>query len=348
MKMAKKKYIAVLLVVVMMITFTACQNKRENETQQKDATTFLMGTVVQMRVYGSNAQEVIDNSFARLREIENEMSTTIVSSEISRINTHPGEDIKVNADTYRVIKKAVEYANLTNGRFNPAIGPLVKLWGIGTENARVPAKDEIKEALKLVNYQWIDLDDKQMTVMLEKQGMSLDLGAIAKGYAADEVRKIVKDSKVKSAYVNLGGNVLVIGGKSDGTPWKVGIQDPRHNRGNVMASIDVRDKTLVTSGNYERYFEKDGVIYHHILDPDTGYPADSGLLSCTIITTDSFDADVLSTSIFILGPAKGLELVEEIDGVEAMLITKDLGIILSSGIEGEVDILNDDFQLNGM
>lgn len=346
--MAKKKYIAVLLVVVMMITFTACQNKRENETQQKDATTFLMGTVVQMRVYGSNAQEVIDNSFARLREIENEMSTTIVSSEISRINTHPGEDIKVNADTYRVIKKAVEYANLTNGRFNPAIGPLVKLWGIGTENARVPAKDEIKEALKLVNYQWIDLDDKQMTVMLEKQGMSLDLGAIAKGYAADEVRKIVKDSKVKSAYVNLGGNVLVIGGKSDGTPWKVGIQDPRHNRGNVMASIDVRDKTLVTSGNYERYFEKDGVIYHHILDPDTGYPADSGLLSCTIITTDSFDADVLSTSIFILGPAKGLELVEEIDGVEAMLITKDLGIILSSGIEGEVDILNDDFQLNGM
>lgn len=346
--MAKKIYIAVLLIVVVMITFTACQNKRENGTQPKDATTFLMGTVVQMRVYGSNAQEIIDNSFARLREIENEMSTNIVSSEISRINTHPGEDIKVNADTYRVIKKAVEYANLTNGKFNPAIGPLVKLWGIGTENARVPAEDEIKEALKLVNYQWIDLDDEQMTVMLEKQGMSLDLGAIAKGYAADEVRRIVKDSRVVSAYVNLGGNVLVIGEKPDGTPWKVGIQDPRHNRGNVMASIDVRDKTLVTSGNYERYFEKDGVIYHHILDPDTGYPADSGLLSCTIITTDSFDADALSTSIFILGPAKGLELLEEIDGVEAMLITKDLGIILSSGIEGEVDILNDDFQLNGM
>lgn len=346
--MAKKIYIAVLLILVMMITFTACQNKRENGTHPKDATTFLMGTVVQMRVYGSNAQEVIDNSFTRLREIENEMSTTIVSSEISRINTHPGEDIKVNADTYRVLKKAVEYANLTNGKFNPAIGPLVKLWSIGTENARVPAEDEIKEALKLVNYQWIDLDDEQMTVMLEKQGMSLDLGAIAKGYAADEVRRIVKNSRVESAYVNLGGNVLVIGEKPDGTPWKVGIQDPRHNRGNVMASIDVRDKTLVTSGNYERYFEKDGVIYHHILDPDTGYPADSGLLSCTIITTDSFDADALSTSIFILGPAKGLELLEEIDGVEAMLITKDLGIILSSGIEGQVDILNDDFQLNGM
>ncbi|QTL97185.1 FAD:protein FMN transferase [Iocasia frigidifontis] len=348
MKVAKKIYIAVLLILVMMITFTACQNKRENGTHPKDATTFLMGTVVQMRVYGSNAQEVIDNSFTRLREIENEMSTTIVSSEISRINTHPGEDIKVNADTYRVLKKAVEYANLTNGKFNPAIGPLVKLWSIGTENARVPAEDEIKEALKLVNYQWIDLDDEQMTVMLEKQGMSLDLGAIAKGYAADEVRRIVKNSRVESAYVNLGGNVLVIGEKPDGTPWKVGIQDPRHNRGNVMASIDVRDKTLVTSGNYERYFEKDGVIYHHILDPDTGYPADSGLLSCTIITTDSFDADALSTSIFILGPAKGLELLEEIDGVEAMLITKDLGIILSSGIEGQVDILNDDFQLNGM
>lgn len=348
MKVTKKRYIVILLIVVMMIIFTACQNKRGNGTQQKDATTFLMGTVVQMRVYGSNAQEVIDNSFDRLREIENEMSTTIASSEISKINSHPGENVKVNDDTYMVIKKAVEYANLTNGRFDPTVGPLVKLWGIGTEDARVPAEDEIKEALKLINYQWIDLDDGQMTVMLKKQGMSLDLGAIAKGYAADEVKKIVKDSRVESAYVNLGGNVLVIGEKPDGTPWKIGIQDPRYNRGNVMASIDVRDKTLVTSGNYERYFEKDGVIYHHILDPDTGYPTDSGLLSCTIVTTDSFDADALSTSVFILGPAKGLELIEEIDDVEVILITKDLGIILSSGIEDEVDILNDDFQLNGM
>lgn len=348
MKMDKKKYIAILLAVVMVITFTACQNKRENETRQKDATTFLMGTVVQMKVYGSNAQEIINNSFARLKEIENEMSTTIVSSEISKINSHSGENVKVNADTYRVIKKAVKYAALTNGRFDPSVGPLVKLWGIGTEDARVPAQDEIKEVLKLVNYQWVVLDDEQMTVRLEKQGMSLDLGAIAKGYAADELRKIVKSFRVDSAYVNLGGNVLVIGGKPDGTSWKVGIQDPRHNRGNVMASIDVRDKTLVTSGNYERYFEKDGVIYHHILDPNTGYPADSGLLSCTIITNDSFDADALSTSVFILGPVKGLELVEETDGVEAMLITKDLRIILSSGIEGEIDILNGDFQLSGM
>ncbi len=347
--MNTKKALILFLIILSFIFITACEKRRIDldEFPQKTGTTFLMDTLIQMKVYGENAEEVIDESFACLREIEREMSATMEDSEIFRVNSNTGKFVDIGENTYKVLKKALEYAELTEGKFDPSIGPLVQLWGIGTKNARVPSREEINNVKNLVDYRLVELEDKETAVKLPKEGMLLDLGAIAKGYAADEVRNIIVSKGIKSAYVNLGGNVLVVGGKPDGNPWKVGIQDPRFERGSVMASIEVKDKTIVTSGNYERYFEKDGIIYHHLLDPQTGYPASSGIISASIITRDSFDADALSTSIFILGPEKGMNLIKSLEGVEVMIITDNLEVMLSEGLKEKVVILDSDFKLIG-
>lgn len=344
-----KKMIFSIIILISLLILSGCEKEKVDLSKipQDTGTTFLMDTLIQMKVYGENAGDVIDKSFARLSEIENEMSKTIKESDIYKINESEGEFVSIEKETFRVIEKALHYTKLTDGKFDPSIGPLVSLWGIGTKDARVPTGKEIEEAKSLVNYKWVKLDPSNSSVKLQKKGMGLDLGAIAKGYAADDVRNILQSEGVKSAYINLGGNVLVIGGKPDGSFWNVGIQDPRQNRGNVMASIEVKNKTIVTSGNYERYFKKDGIIYHHIIDPTTGFPAKSGIISVSIISNDSFDADALSTSVFILGVEEGLELINDIEGVEALIIKKDLGIIMTDGLKDRVKILNDDFYMFG-
>jgi len=354
--MFKKKRSLILFVIIITLTVTmvGCQsneNEKTNKNQNPEVTKetsseFLMDTIVDMQVYGENAQEVINNSFARMRQIENEMSKSIENSEVSKINKNAANQwVKVSEDTFKVIEKAIEYAKLTKGRFDPTIGPLVELWGIGTSEAKVPSVGEIEKNKKLVNYKNLKLNKEDSSIKFEKENMKIDLGGIAKGYAADEVRNIVKEAGIESAYVNLGGNVLVIGGKKDGTPWKIGIQDPREARGSVMASLEIRDKTVVTSGNYERYFRKDGVLYHHILNPETGKPTRNDLLSVSIISKDSFEADVLSTSAFIMGRKEAYDFIKSKDGIEAIFVTKDNKVYLTPGLEGKVEILDTDFKL---
>ncbi len=334
--------IFIISILALMLLFAAgCSNAAKEQTSETGSK-FLMDTLVQMKVTGKNAEKVLDISFDRIEELENLMSKTLKKSEIYKIN-HSSESVEVSDDTIKVLNKSIHYAELTSGRFDPSIGPLVDLWGIGTENAEVPEEEEIVEAKNLVNYKNIEIDNNR--VFLKQEDMQIDLGAIAKGYAADEVKRIAEKNSIESAFVNLGGNVLVIGHKADGSKWRIGIQDPRQNRGNIMAVINAADKTIVTSGNYERYFEEDGKIYHHILDPDTGYPADSGLLSVSIISENSFDADALSTSIFILGLEKGMEFIKDQKNIEALFITNDLEVYLSPGLRGKVEITGEDFKL---
>ncbi len=344
-----KKIILYVLILISIFILSACGKDESDLSKlpQDTGTVFLMDTLVQMKVYGENAEDVIDKSFERLRLIENDMSKTIKESDIYKINKAEGKSVSIGADTFRVLEKALYYSKITEGKFDPSIGPLVSLWGIGTKDARVPTEKELAKAKSLVNYSWVQLNPANKVVKLEKQGMSLDLGAIAKGYAADEVRDILEEEGIKSAYINLGGNVLVIGGKPDDSSWKVGVQDPRRNRGNVMGVVEVKDKTIVTSGNYERYFEENGVIYHHIIDPTTGFPARSGIISVSIVSNDSFDADALSTSVFILGEEKGLELINKLENVEAIIIREDLGIIITDGLKDKVKISSDDFYMFG-
>lgn len=303
-----------------------------------------MGTIIQLKVYGKNADKATEKALKRISDIESKMSVNIETSEISKLNGKSGvSGEKLSSDTYSVIKKAVQYSKLTEGALDITIEPIVKLWGIGTEKERVPTKNEILEKLKLVNYKDILLDEKNSTVQLRRTGQAIDLGAIAKGYTADEVKKILLENNISSALINLGGNVFAVGSKPDGTSWNIGIQNPLDTRGQYIGTISVTDKSVVTSGNYERYFIVDGKRYHHIFDTKTGYPSEAGLISTTIVSDKSIDGDALSTSTYIMGLAKGIKLIESIKGVEAIFITQDKKIYVTSGLKDSINIISKEF-----
>lgn len=271
------------------------------------------------------------------------MSAFKEESDISKINSKAGVTPQaVSKDTYFVVKNAVEYSQVLEGTFDPTIRPLVKLWNIGNDKEIIPSKAKIEEALKFVNYNDVILDESKCTIMLKNKYQALDVGGIAKGFAADEVRDIFHKHKVKSALIDLGGNIFALGSKDNGTPWRVGIQNPFKSRGDFIGILSVKDKSIVTSGNYERYFMKDGQRFHHIIDPRTGYPSQSKIISATIISDNSIDGDGLSTGVYILGINKSLKIIEAIEGIDAIFITEDKKVYTTSGIDKNIFILTDD------
>jgi thiamine biosynthesis lipoprotein len=223
------------------------------------------------------------------------------------------------------------------------VGPLVKLWGIGSDSQRIPAEEEIAEALSLINWRDVVIDEGAGTVFLRHAGMRLDLGAIAKGYAADEAARIIAEAGLERGLIDLGGNILVYGVKEDGSPWRVGIQNPAGGRGAYFGIAEVTGKTLVTSGVYERFFESGGRRYHHILSTRTGYPVDSGLLSVTVISDSSMDADALSTTLFALGYDEGRSLAESMENTEAIFVFTDLSVRGTSGAFEHFSVTDSDF-----
>jgi len=326
----KIKFLFIIL-FLLIISITACSKSTGDERVTR--TNFLLDTIIQITAYGPNAEDAIVEAFDRISDIQNKMTAVGKSSEIIKINEAAGLGYqKVSPDTFFVLKKGLYYSEKFQGRFDITIGPLVKLWGIGTENARVPDEQEIKNVLAKINYKALKLNEQENSAMLEKQGMSIDLGAIAKGYAADEVIRILKERGIKSAVADLGGNIFVLGHKPDGSPWRIGIQNPFDTRGSTFALVEVTDKTLVTSGIYERYFEENGKRYHHILDTATGYPVENNLASVTIFSNNSIDADALSTSVFSSGLEEGLKQIEAILETEAVFVTKDFEVYITSGI----------------
>jgi thiamine biosynthesis lipoprotein len=236
---------------------------------------FVLGTVCSVRLLEGGSNATLQAVFNRLSQIEERMSANKEGTQVAAINQAAGRNaVEVSEDTLYVIQKALEFARLTGGVFDPSVGPLVKLWNIGTDYAKVPSDNEIKDRLAFVDFEEVEVNVDKKTVFLRKPGMSLDLGAIAKGYAADEIGKILASHRVKAAVVDLGGNVLVYGQKKDASPWRIGVQDPASDRGNYLGLVSGKAMTVVTSGIYERYFVEKGVRYHHILDTRTGYPAD--------------------------------------------------------------------------
>lgn len=271
------------------------------------------------------------------------MSAFKEESDISRVNSKAGLTMEnVSKDTYFVVKKAVEYSKILEGSFDPTIRPLVKLWNIGNDKETIPEKSKIDETLKLVNCNDVILDESNCTIMLRNKNQALDVGGIAKGFAADVVRDIFHKYKIKSGLIDLGGNIFALGGKEDGSPWRVGIQNPFKSRGEHIGVLSVKDKSIVTSGNYERYFEKDGQRFHHILDPKTGYPSQSKIISATIISDNSIDGDGLSTGVYILGIEKALKIIEGIEGIEAIFVTEDKEIYITSGLDKNIFTLTDE------
>jgi len=331
-----------LVVVAITALAASCSGK------PMDRSDLVLGTVCSIRILDGGSEKALDAAFARLREIEASMSANAAGTVVAAINESAGTvPVAAPADLRYVTGKALWYASRSGGAFDPTIGPIVKLWNIGLDGERVPAPEEITAALPLVDFESVKVDDAAGTVFLPRAGMLLDLGAIAKGYAADEVARVLLEKRVKGAVIDLGGNVKVVGKKPDGSPWRIGIQNPFDERGEHIGIATLAGgTTVVTSGVYERYFiAEDGTHYHHIFDTKTGYPVNNGLVSVTIISSSSIDADGLSTTLFSLGLQAGMAMAESLEHVEAVFIDEEKRVYLSSGAAAVFKLGNAEFTL---
>ena len=319
----------------LILTFTLCGctiNNSGNNDLKVSKSEFMLDTVITLTIYGTDDDSSIDEIFNTISELEDKLSIHEEGSELALIRENAGiNPVAVSKDTLAIFEKSVEYSNLSGGLFDITAGPLISLWAIGTEDQRVPSQEEIESALELIDYEKISINHEESTVYIENKGMYANLGAIAKGYIADKAAEKAKELGIDSAILNLGGNVLLIGSKPDGSNFKVGIQDPDESTGGYMGIVEGSNLSIVTSGDYERYFIENGVKYHHILNPYSGYPVDSDIKSVSIITENSFDGDALSTTVLLMGLEKGLEFIESTEKTDAIFITKDNEIILTDG-----------------
>lgn len=335
-----KKLISIITIIIIVATVTAIAT-----TKQRKPTTgeiYSLGTIIRLSLWGADSSEAVQEAIARIYEIDAKMSTQSSTSEIVRLNSSSDLSSRLSDETLLVIEEALNYSKLTQGAFDPTIGPIVELWGIGTDHERLPSEDEILKKLKLVDYRGITIDGK--SVILAQKGQMIDLGGIAKGYAADQVVEVLRKLEIKSALIDLGGNIYALGLKPDGSKWKIGIQNPFRPRGGYLGILSTSNKSVVTSGNYERCFEHKGVCYHHIFDPRTGYPSKSGLSSVTIVSDSSMDGDALSTSVYIMGLEQGLQLIESLKGIEAILV-EGRTVYLSSGLQ-DFSLTEGEFKLD--
>lgn len=300
------------------LLFTGCSQNMTSETR----TGFYLNTVISVTLYGTGQEELFEGCMEMADTYEHMLSRTMEGSDVWNINTSGGKPVTVHDETRDLLSIALSYAEMSDGLIDPTIGTLSSLWNFGGDNQGiVPSKEAIHEALSHVNYRNIVIEGNQ--VALKDPKAMIDLGFIAKGYIADKMKEYLIANNVKSAVINLGGNVLTIGGRPDHTPFKVGIQKPFADAGISALVLDVQDKSLVSSGNYERFFIKDDIFYHHILSTASGYPVDSGLSGVTIISEHSVDGDALSTYCFILGYEKGKKMIDSLQDVEAVFIAED-------------------------
>ncbi len=291
---------------------------------------FAMDTYMAVSAYGQNKEEAVAMAKKEIDRLDALLSSENEDSEVAELNRNGGG--KVSQDVAALLNSSLQLFRETDGAFDIAIFPVMELWGFPTGNFRVPGSDELKEALALTDASQIDFDQSADTVLFRLKGMKIDFGGIAKGYASSRTMDIFREEGVTSALVNLGGNVQTLGTKPDGSLWKVGIESPKKD-GSVLGVLSVSDKAVITSGAYERYFEKDGKTYHHIIDPSTGYPSDSGLTSVTIVSADGTLADGLSTSLFIMGKEKATAFWREHHSdFDMILLDEDNTLTITEGI----------------
>lgn len=297
---------------------------------------FFLDTIIQVTVYDSGKESCLDECMSLVDKYEKLFSATIEGSDIWNINHSGGEPVTVSDETLIVLNTALTYCALTDGRIDITIESVSKLWDFHQGSVQfdtsviLPDKDTISEALQHVDYHNISITGNAVT--LKDPKASISLGFIAKGYIADQIKEYLISQNVKSAIINLGGNLLAVGSKPDGTAFQFGIQKPFDKGGSIITSLPVSDRSLVSSGIYERYFYQDDILYHHILNPATGYPIQNNLLGVTILSDSSMMGDALSTSCYVLGLEEGMELIESLDGVEAVFITQDYELHYSSGL----------------
>ncbi|OAA83040.1 FAD:protein FMN transferase [Clostridium ljungdahlii] len=338
----------VCLSFILLLSSCSYNNTSNNKLYEKNIIT--MDTPMDLKAYGPNAQKAVDESVKELYQLNDMASTTVNSSDIMKINNASGKNyVKVNPEIIKMIKLSQKYSKISNGKWDITVGPIVNLWGIGTDKARLPSDSEIKSKLPLVGYDKIKIDEKNSSVMLMQPGMALDLGGIAKGFAADEVLKIYKKYNIKNGLIDLGSSSIYAVGKNESnSPWGIGIKNPRGD--DMLGTVKLSNEGLSTSGDYERYFIKNGKRYHHILDPATGYPVDNGVMSVTVIVDNNVSdsntiADIMSLLVFELGPKEGIDFVNKTPGISCEVTTKDNKVYTSSKFKDKFSDLNKNFKM---
>lgn len=319
--MKKKIYIGLIMALSLFLSGCASQNKSEEKVYNDT----LFDTVIQVKIYDNVDNRILEGCEKLCKKYDLLLSKTNKESDISKINQACGIPVTVSDETVSLIQKGMEYGDLSEGAFDITINSISSLWDFHSESGKIPSEQEINTNLPHVNYKNISITENQVT--LSDEHASIDLGGIAKGYIADKLAEYLKDNGVRHAIINLGGNILTVGSKPDGSDYNIGIKDPSNPDGSPITCVKTSDKSVVTTGIYERFFEKDGIVYHHILDPKTGYPCDNTLASVTIITDSSADADALSTTCYLLGLEKGMKLIRSMENMDAIFITKDNEII---------------------
>ena len=319
-----------ILTILVTIFLTGCTRSAEPVSQVG----FYLDTVVQITLYNTGDKETcvrnIQECFIIIDNYEQLFSATIEGSDIWNINHSGGKPVTVSDDTARLLHTALYYSELSDGKVDLTVLPLSELWDFGSDgNAHVPDEAAIKEAVSHIDYHTVRLEGN--TVTLTDSQTAIDLGFIAKGYIADRLKDFLLEQGVESACISLGGNLVAIGNKPDKQPYRIGIQKPFAEEGETVTTLSVTDASVVSSGIYERYFYNDDILYHHLLDTETGYPADNNIAGVTILAPTSTEADALSTTCYFFGLDEGIKLIESLDNVEALFITKDGSLHRTSG-----------------
>ncbi len=319
-----KKITALLLGLALLLTGCSGSGKERNLTY----TDTLFDTVISVQILDAVDQDVLDGCEELCRKYDGLFNQSDENSDIYQINHAGGAAVEVSEDTVKLIEKGLYYCELSDGVFDITIGAVTDLWDFTGEENKVPSDDELEKALQHVNYQMIKINGN--TVTLSDPEGKLDIGAIGKGYIADRLKEYLAENGVTHALINLGGDVLALGSKLDGSDFNIGIQEPFAETGEPITSVKISDQAVVTSGLYERYFEKDDKIYHHIISTSTGKPVENSLNSVTIITDSCLTADAISTWCFLIGYNAASKLVDQLNNVDAVFINKDNDILYST------------------
>jgi thiamine biosynthesis lipoprotein len=335
--MKRKNNFIILLLISVMIMLCGCgvSQKEDSGSESQEESSidlFAMDTYMTLKAYGENRDQALEAAQTEIERLDALWSVGEEDSEITKLNTSKKE--QVSDETLELIHYAQTIADRTDRAFDITIYPFMVLWGFTTQDYKVPSEAEISRILdSQIGMDKISIDEKTNTVSL-KDNAEIDLGGIAKGYTSQKVAEIFANYGVEHGVISLGGNVQAIGTKVDGSRWKVGIESPSDEIENMVGTYGAKDEAVITSGGYERYFEQDGVTYHHILDPKTGRPSDSDLISVTIVSKDGMRADCLSTTLFVLGKEKAEQYWKEhSDEFDCILVDKDCNIYVTEGIE---------------
>lgn len=335
-----------ILIAALCLCLTGCGK----QTTEAAAQIFAMDTVMEVAAYGPKAEKAVQETEGQIKALENQLSRTKADSLVSGLN-RDGSIRHLTYDYWNLIARAKEYRDATNGAFDITIAPVMDAWGFTGDSFRVPEQSELDTLLKKVNSDAIQMLGSPSDSVTLGEGQAIDLGGIAKGYTSDWVEQTFRANGIESGKISLGGNVFVLGGKPDGSDWRVGIKDPRNESG-LAAILSLRDAYAITSGGYERYFEENGKTYHHIIDPSTGYPADSGLLSVTVVAADNGPdwagagngamCDAFSTALFVMGEEQALDFWRNGGyDFDLVLVTEDGRVVITAGLADRFEEVKD-------